>query len=226
MSDITFRSDAGVTLLQHTGGEDMVILAARQSTNGRHAKQVDVPRLLKFLAEDGHKVPFEHNILTFHFEVPIFTSRQILKYRHSSISEESGRYRELEGVFYVPDENRKVVQVGKTGEYRFEQDEEKSRTAIALIQQASARSWAAYETSLRYGIAKEVARMVLPLNLYSSMVMSMNLVGWLHFISQRATLAPSHGQAEIADVADQVAEHIEELYPNAWKQFVENGYRL
>lgn len=226
MSEITFRSDAGVTLLQHTGGEDMVILAARQSTNGRHAKQVDVPRLLKFLAEDGHKVPFEHNILTFHFEVPIFTSRQILKYRHSSISEESGRYRELEGVFYVPDANRKVVQVGKTGEYRFEQDDTKSLMFRELLKSNSRDCWSTYQNSLNMGVAKELARMSLPLNLYSSMVMSMNLVGWLHFISQRATLAPSHGQAEIADVADQVAEHIEELYPNAWKQFVENGYRL
>lgn len=226
MSEITFRSDAGVTLLQHTGGEDMVILAARQSTNGRHAKQVDVPRLLKFLAEDGHKVPFEHNILTFHFEVPIFTSRQILKYRHSSISEESGRYRELEGVFYVPDENRKVVQVGKTGEYRFEHDPKMTEQVQVDIEYASERAWESYTEMIDYGIAKEVARMVLPLNLYSSMVVSMNLVGWLHFISQRATLAPSHGQAEIADVADQVAEHIEELYPNAWNQFVDNGYRL
>lgn len=226
MTEITFRSDAGVTLLQHTGGEDMVILAARQSTNGRHAKQVDVPRLLKFLAEDGHKVPFEHNILTFHFEVPIFTSRQILKYRHSSISEESGRYRELEGVFYVPDENRKVVQVGKTGEYRFEQDDTKSLMFRELLKSNSRDCWSTYQNSLNMGVAKELARMSIPLNLYSSLVMSMNLVGWLHFISQRATLAPSHGQAEIADVADQVAEHVEELYPNAWKQFVENGYRL
>lgn len=226
MSEITFRSDAGVTLLQHAGGEDMVILAARQSTNGRHAKQVDVPRLLKFLAEDGHKVPFEHNILTFHFEVPIFTSRQILKYRHSSISEESGRYRELEGVFYIPDANRKVVQVGKTGEYRFEQDFSVYQEVEDTLIHNSCETWKNYLHLLDKGTAKEVARMVLPLNLYSSLVVSMNLVGWLHFISQRATLAPSHGQVEIADVADQVAEHVEELYPNAWKQFVDNGYRL
>ena len=226
MSEITFRSDAGVTLLQHTGGEDMVILAARQSTNGRHAKQVDVPRLLKFLAEDGHKVPFEHNILTFHFEVPIFTSRQILKYRHSSISEESGRYRELEAVFYVPDVERKVVQVGKTGEYRFEEDIEVYQEAEDTLIHNSYETWTNYQHLLEVGVAKEVARMVLPLNLYSSLVMSMNLVGWMHFISQRATLAPSHGQAEIADVAHQVAENIEELYPNAWKQFLQKGYRL
>lgn len=226
MSEITFRSDAKVTLLQHTGGEDMVVLAARQSTNGKHAKQVDVPRLLKFLAEDGHKVPFEHNILTFHLEVPIFTSRQLIKYRHSSISEESGRYRELEGVFYVPDANRKVVQVDKTGEYKFEQDFSKSIVFRKLLEHNSKETWATYQNALRMGIAKEVARMGLPVNLYSSLVMSMNLVGWLHLISQRATLAPSHGQAEIADVADQIAEHIEELYPSAWKQFVANGYKL
>lgn len=226
MDVISFRSDVTVELLQHVGGEAVVVQAARQSTQGRNAKAVDNGRFINFLAEEGHLVPLEHNLLTFHLEVPIFVSRQIVKYRHSSISEESGRYREMEGVFYLPHEDRPVVQTGKTGDYTFMQEFAKQRFAEEAIYAHSVDCWETYWGLLEEGIAKEVARMVLPVNLYSSMVVSMNLVGWLHFVAQRATLAPSHGQYEIAMVADKVAEKIEELYPNVWNTFTDNGYKL
>lgn len=226
MTEIQFRSDMRVTLLQHVGGQDMIVQAARQSTQGKNAKAVDNGRFINFLAEEGHRVPMEHNLLTFHLEVPIFVSRQIVKYRHSSISEESGRYRELEGVFYVPSYNRPVVQVGKTGDYEFETDSTASNTVEEELVYVSNEAWRTYNYLLGEGVAKEVARMCLPVNLYSSMVVSMNLVGWLHFVSQRATAAPSHGQYEIALVADQVAGVIENLYPDVWCTFVNNGYSL
>lgn len=226
MSEIEFRSDVTVQLLQHSGGEELIVQAARQSTQGKNAKAVDNGRFISFLAEEGHRVPLEHNILTFHLEVPIFVSRQIVKYRHSSISEESGRYRELEGVFYVVAVDRPIRQVGRTGAYEFVQDTELA-CEKARLQERRARRWFdEYLDDLAAGVAKEVARMEAPVNLYSSMVVSMNLIGWLHFVSQRATLAPSHGQFEIALVADQIAEVIENLYPNVWKTFVENGYKL
>lgn len=226
MTEISYRSDVTVELLQHVGGEAVVVQAARQSTQGRNAKAVDNGRFINFLAEEGHLVPLEHNLLTFHLEVPIFVSRQIVKYRHSSISEESGRYREMEGVFYIPSDERPVVQVGKTGDYSFDHDTDTSVLVQDSLKASSEEVWENYEYMLEMGVAKEVARMCLPVNLYSSMVVSMNLVGWLHFVAQRATLAPSHGQYEIAMVADKVAEKIEELYPNVWKTFVENGYKL
>lgn len=226
MSEVTFRSDVTVNLRQHVGSEAFIIEAARQSTEGRHAKDVEVPRLLKFLAREEHTVPFMHNLLTYHLEVPIFVSRQIVKYRHSAISEESGRYRELEGVFYVPADERPVTQVGKTGDYQFEHDAGLSLEVQYTVKSNSTDCWENYEYLLQCGVAKEVARMVLPVNLYSSMIVSMNLVGWLHFIHQRATDAASHGQYEIALVADKVAEDIARLYPNVWEQFVENGYSL
>lgn len=226
MTEVTFRSVMGVTLLQHVGGQDMIVQAARQSTQGKNAKAVDNGRFINFLAEEGHRVPLEHNLLSFHLEVPIFVSRQIVKYRHSSISEESGRYRELEGTFYVPANERPVVQVGRTGDYEFEHDSVMNGQARVDIAYVSEHAWESYLEMLDYGIAKEVARMCLPVNLYSSMVVSMNLVGWLHFVSQRATNAPSHGQYEIAEVADKISEVIAELYPDVWETFVSNGYKL
>lgn len=226
MSEIQFRSDVTVELLQHTGSEAMIVQAARQSTQGKNAKAVDNGRFIGFLAGEGHLVPLEHNILTFHLEVPIFVSRQIVKYRHSSISEESGRYREMEGVFYFPSLDRPVVQTGKTGDYQFKEDLEMSLYAGGVLKESARYAWRSYQLALGEGIAKEVARMVLPVNVYSSMVVSMNLIGWLHFVSQRATLAPSHGQYEIAMVADAVGVEVEELYPNVWETFVSNGYKL
>lgn len=227
MSEIVFRSDVSVELLQHVGGEAMIVQAARQSTQGKNAKAVDNRRFINFLAEEGHRVPMEHNLLTFHLEVPIFVSRQIVKYRHSSISEESGRYRELEGVFYVPSPDRPVVQLGKTGDYAFGDGTSGQKGAVTgYLTEVYELAWERYQDLLELGIAKEVARSVLPTALYSSMVVSMNLVGWLHFVSQRATAAPSHGQYEIALVADQVAGVIENLYPDVWDTFVSNGYKL
>lgn len=226
MSEIQFRSDVTVELLQHTGSEAMIVQAARQSTQGKNAKAVDNGRFIGFLAGEGHLVPLEHNILTFHLEVPIFVSRQIVKYRHSSISEESGRYREMEGVFYVVDVDRPIRQVGKTGDYIFEQDTELACKKARRQVRRAHRWYDEYLDDLASGISKEVARMEAPVNLYSSMVVSMNLIGWLHFVSQRATLAPSHGQYEIAMVADAVGVQIEELYPNVWETFVANGYKL
>lgn len=226
MSEIEFRSDVTVQLLQHSGGEELIVQAARQSTQGKNAKAVDNGRFISFLAEEGHRVPMEHNILTFHLEVPIFVSRQIVKYRHSSISEESGRYREMEGVFYVVAVDRPIRQVGRTGAYEFVQDTELAYEKARLQERRARRWFGEYLDDLAAGVAKEVARMEAPVNLYSSMVVSMNLVGWLHFVSQRATNAPSHGQFEIALVADKIAGVIEHLYPNVWKTFVDNGYKL
>lgn len=204
----------------------MIVQAARQSTQGKNAKAVDNGRFISFLAEEGHRVPLEHNLLTFHLEVPIFVSRQIVKHRHSSISEESGRYRELDGVFYVPGPTRKTEQYGKTGDYQFNFDHNHLEYVQDEIREISKACWQKYGELIDSEVAKEIARMVLPVNLYSSMVVSMNLVGWLHFVSQRATAAPSHGQFEIALVADHVAGVIENLYPDVWSTFVNNGYSL
>lgn len=222
MTEPTFRTHMTTELINHMGTEQTIVQTARVSTLGTNTRDAEAQGLIRFLMREGHGTPFESCVLTFRFEVPIFVSRQIVKHRISSINEESGRYKELEPIFYVPDIDRKVVQVGKTGDYEFEHDDEKSRTAIALIQQASARSWAAYETSLRYGIAKEVARMVLPVNIYSTMYVTMNLRAWLNFVKLRSTIGEGHPQHEIALVGDQVADKLTELYPVVMNQFKES----
>ena len=108
-----FRSDMKVDLIDFMGGDDRVVQAARVSTKGSASREdtAGTGGLIRYLMREGHHVPFEHSVFTFYIEAPIFVTRQILKHRISSISETSGRYRELEGQFYVPADERPLVQV-------------------------------------------------------------------------------------------------------------------
>ncbi|MGO2188213.1 MAG: FAD-dependent thymidylate synthase [Microbacterium gubbeenense] len=219
MTQITLRSDMGVQLIDSMGDEQSIVRAARVSTLGAHAEADEAAGLVRFLMREGHGTPFEAPELQFRFEVPIFISRQIVKHRISSINEESGRYRELEPVFYVPNETRSVVQTGKTGEYRFVPDAAANLLAYDTIADNSMTAWAQYEKMLSQGIAKEVARMVLPVNIYSTMYVKTNLRSWLNFVKLRTTRYGSHAQHEIALVGEQVSDVLIKKFPTVMAQF-------
>ena len=165
----------------------------------------------------GNSVPVEHSVFTFRIEAPIFVTRQILKHRISSISETSGRYRELPGEFYIPSEARPLAQTGKTGAYNMVHlgEHEETRLAVEMVR-ASQRAWASYEHMLRNGAAKEVARMVLPVNLYSSMYLTMNARSLMNFLSLRNE---HHAQFEIREVAKQMEDFFAEKMPLTFKSW-------
>lgn len=223
-----YRSNMTVQLVDYMGNEKRIRDAAKISTLAYKTfeEDNDPARFVAWLFREGHGSPFEHPVLTFYLEVPIFVSRQLVKYRHTSINEVSGRYSVLGDTFYVPDSVRPLAQVGDTGAYIFEQGTDEARTVTeATFRSASENAWADYESLLDHGVAKEVSRMVLPVNVYSQMVVTANLREWLHIVAQRANEAPSHGQYEIAMVADQVGLVLQELFPNVWRSFVEGGYQ-
>lgn len=234
-----FRSDVTAVLVDSMGGEHSIVRRARVSTVGKDS--IEIPEeilegpdlgLLKWLYRNQHGTPFEGVEFEWYFEIPIFISRQIVKHRLSSINEESGRYRELRGVFYVvPEEGRPVVQVGKTGNYQFEQGRPDQIGALRGVQMNMAEAaWENYQKLVHYGIAKEMARTILPVGLYSSMYFKANLRSMLNFCSLRKdwgpdAVHPSKAQAEIALLTDQIAEVIKEKVPNVWDLFVESGYQ-
>ena len=234
-----FRSDVTAVLVDSMGGEHSIVRRARVSTVGKDS--IEIPAevlegpdlgLLKWLYRNQHGTPFEGVEFEWYFEVPIFISRQIVKHRLSSINEESGRYRELRGVFYVaPDEGRKVVQIGKTGDYQFEDGRPDQLAALQWVQRMQAESaWENYQKLVEYGIAKEVARTILPVSLYSSMYFKANLRSMLNFVSLRKdwgedAVHPSKAQYEISLLTDQIAEVLKEKVPNVWNCFVESGYQ-
>ncbi|CAL9539196.1 Flavin-dependent thymidylate synthase [Streptomyces sp. enrichment culture] len=233
--DIRFRSDMTVELVKHSAADTDVLWAARVSTAGEQSLdelEKDPQRsrgLINFLMRDRHGSPFEHNSMTFFISAPLFVFREFHRHRVGwSYNEESGRYRELEPVFYVPDTSRKLVQEGRPGKYRFvEGSEEQHRLAVETMEFSYRRSYEAYQEMLDAGIAREVARATLPVGLYSSMYATCNARSLMHFLGLRTqhelARVPSFPQREIEMVAERMEAHWAGLMPLTHEAFNANG---
>jgi thymidylate synthase (FAD) len=238
VTEIEFRSDVTVELIRANAKDADVLFAARVSTQGEQtlegAMQADSEvekrdkGLINYLMRDRHGSPFEHNSMTFYVQAPIFVFREFMRHRIASYNEESGRYRELRPVFYVPGPERKLIQVGKPGAYEFE-DGTAEQTAL-VEQETMAVTRAAYDSyqrMLEAGVAREVARIVLPVNIFSSMYVTMNARSLMNFLSLRTkregTHFPSFPQREIEMVAEKMEAHFAELMPLSYQTFNENG---
>jgi thymidylate synthase (FAD) len=227
---LRFRSDVTVELVQSMGGDDSVVRSARVSTGGSSTDTLtDKDKgLINYLMRDRHGTPFEHNGFTFYVEAPIFVFREFMRHRVASYNEESGRYKELAPVFYVPDENRKLVQVGKPGAYTFEDGSYEQKMLVpADIKRVSSEAYSAYKRLLDKGVAREVARALLPVNIYSSMYVTMNARAMMNFLSLRTTREgthfPSFPQREIEMVAEKMEEFFAEKMPVTYETFNKNG---
>lgn len=226
---VTFDSAITVVLDEKWGNEAKICRMARVSTGAESVNPERDAGLIRRLLLDRHTVPFEHCGYTFYIDSPMTTTRQILKHRMSSISETSGRYSELKPRFYIAGSDRLVKQVGKPMDYDFEPDDFAYEVHVESTQRSNKAAWQEYDYQLANGVAKEKARDVISPNYYSPLYMTMNLGGWLHFISLREDWGEdarvvTHPQWEISEVARQITEHIKRDYPNVWKAFKENGY--
>ena len=234
MADIEFRSDVTVELVRAAAQDGDVLFAARVSTKGEQSLEDvdgDAERsqgLINYLMRDRHGSPFEHNSMTFFVSAPIFVFREFMRHRIASYNEESGRYRELQPVFYVPGPERKLVQEGKPGAYDFvDGTAEQHETAVRLTKQACEQAYAAYREMLDAGIAREVARGVLPVATYSSMYVTMNARSLMNFLSLRTkrpdSAFPSYPQREIEMVAERMEQYWSQLMPLTHTAFERNG---
>lgn len=232
--EITFRSDVTVELVRSSARDADVIFAARVSTAGEATLEdidADAERsrgLINYLMRERHGSPFEHNSMTFFVRAPIFVWREHMRHRIASYNEESGRYRELEPVFYVPDAQRNIVQIGKTGAYEFIPGDVAQYSLIDTeMREACSRAYQAYQTLLDAGVAREVARMVLPVSIYSSAYVTMNARSLMNFLSLRLksddSRYPSYPQREIEMVAEKYEAAWSHLMPVTHAAFVANG---
>jgi thymidylate synthase (FAD) len=231
---VSFRSDVTVELVRASASDADVIFAARVSTAGEQSLEdidADAERsagLINYLMRDRHGSPFEHNSMTFFVRAPIFVWREHMRHRIASYNEESGRYRQLEPVFYVPAHDRPVVQVGKTGAYEFLPGTDEQYALIDNDMRESCRqAYSAYLRMLDAGIAREVARMVLPVSIYSSAYVTVNARSLMNFLSLRRKVDgshfPSYPQREIEMVAERYEEFWSALMPITHAAFVKNG---
>ncbi len=232
--EVTFRDDVTVELVRGSASDADVIFAARVSTAGEQSLDDingDAERstgLVNYLMRERHGSPFEHNSMTFFVRAPIFVWREHMRHRIASYNEESGRYRQLEPVFYVPARERAVVQVGKTGAYEFLPGTEAQYDLIdSAMKDSCRRAYAAYLEMLDAGIAREVARMVLPVSIYSSAYVTLNARSLMNFLSLRRKAEgshfPSYPQREIEMVAERYEEEWARLMPITHAAFVKNG---
>ncbi|MFJ3580614.1 FAD-dependent thymidylate synthase [Streptomyces sp. NPDC090127] len=230
-----FRSDVTVELVKSSAADSDVLWAARVSTAGEQSLdelQKDPERsrgLINYLMRDRHGSPFEHNSMTFFISAPIFVFREFMRHRVGwSYNEESGRYRELEPVFYVPGPDRKLVQEGRPGKYVFvEGSVMQHKTASEAMVLAYEQSYQAYQEMLAAGVAREVARSVLPVGLFSSMYATCNARSLMHFLGLRTqhelAKVPSFPQREIEMVGEKMEQHWATLMPLTHAAFNKNG---
>lgn len=231
---ITFRSDMTVELVKASASDSDVVWAARVSTVGEKSlADVGVAAesskgLIGYLMRDRHGSPFEHTSMTFYVQAPIFVFREFMRHRIASYNEESGRYRELQPVFYLPGSERRLVQQGKPGSYEFvEGTSAQHQVAVEATTRACSVAYAAYQEMLAAGIAREVARTVLPVGTYSSMYVTMNARALMNFLSLRTRREGSHfpsfPQREIEMVAEVMEARWAELMPLTHGAFDAHG---
>ncbi|WP_433444353.1 FAD-dependent thymidylate synthase [Nonomuraea sp. CA-141351] len=233
-TEITFRGDMDVELVKAAASDADVLWAARVSTKGESSLaevEADPQRskgLINFLMRDRHGTPFEHSSMTFYVSAPIFVFREFMRHRTFSYNEESGRYRKLTPVFYVPGPDRKLVQEGKPGKYVFKDGTaEQHKLVTEATQESYRQSYRAYLEMLEAGVAREVARTVLPVGLYSSMYATCNARALMNFLSLRVkredSAFPSFPQREIEMVAEKMEALWAELMPLTHEAFEANG---
>jgi thymidylate synthase (FAD) len=235
--EIEFRSDMTVELVRSSAHDSDVVFAARVSTMGEQtlsdaAAGTDAePKdkgLINFLMRDRHGSPFEHNSMTFYVQAPLFVFREFMRHRIASYNEESGRYRELRPVFYVPAPERNLVQQGRPGAYEFVPGTAEQFELISdETREATRVAYASYQRMLDAGIAREIARIVLPLTVYSSMYVTMNSRSLMNFLSLRTkhegSKFPSFPLREIEMCAEKMEALWARLMPLTHEAFNSNG---
>ena len=232
--EINFRDDVTVELVKASASDSDVIWAARVSTAGENSLDdvnADPSRsegLINYLARERHGSPFEHTSMTFFISAPIFVFREFMRHRIASYNEESGRYRELRPNFYIPSKERKLVQIGKAGSYSFiDGTDEQYEITVNAIKESCTLAYENYKKMLDAGVAREVARAVLPVGLYSSMYVTMNARALMNFLSLRTSREgshfPSYPQREIEMVAEKMEHHFATLMPLTHGAFEKSG---
>ena len=214
--------DKGFLALDGALAADLAVVnGARVSFNNATEERTERDAgIIRFLIREWHGSPFEHGYFRFLVKAPIFVVREHHRHRAGhSYNEWSGRYSKLEAEFYVPDYVR--TQVGKPGSYSFEPVDEATREAARReIADNAERAFDAYERLLEQGVAKEVARTVLPLSIYTKYYWSCNPRSLMHFCSLRNS---DQAQYEIQQYAAAAETFLEKLMPATHAAFLENG---
>lgn len=238
MADITVLDDVVVETVRVAASDSDVLFAARVSTIGKTTENGIVPPnleqtakdagLINYLMKSRHGSPFEHNSFTFYIEADIAVAREAFRHRIASYNEMSGRYKELPARFYIPNKDRPLVQTGSSAHPSFGSGTiEQYEKLSAVLLDAYTTAFEAYETLLKSGIAKEVARLVLPVGMNTQWYVTMNARSLMNFLSLRTkddeAMFPSNPMHEIELVAKKMEAVFAEAMPMTYASWVKNG---
>jgi len=230
VTEVRLISEIEVELVRAMASDEAVAEAARVSTaKDRAATGRPVQGLIGALMRERHGSPFEHGMFTFRVHAPIFVFREWMRHRAGwSYNEQSGRYTEFEPVFYVPAPGRPLVQQGKAMDYDLRPGSDGQYvTAQMDLEDGCREAYERYRRMLGEGIAREVARMVLPVSTYSTMYATCNPRSLMHFLSLRTreddAAYPSKPQVEIEWAARQCEKVLEDSMPVTYAAWHANG---
>ncbi len=214
--------DHGFVRLDAVMADDLSVVNAARVSFARRKEAMDASDegLIRFLMRERHGTPFEHNSFRFHIRCPIFVAREWFRHRIGSFNEFSMRYAKATDDFYVPAPEDVRTQVGKPGAYTFETVEpELAESTRETLESVYRTAYAAYEELVEAGIAREIARCVLPVGAYTEFFWTVNARALMNFVSLRAA---ETAQREIRRYAEAVESFLAERMPVTHAAFVAN----
>jgi thymidylate synthase (FAD) len=215
--------DHGFVRLDDAMATDLSVVNAARVSFARRKEEMDESDegLVRFLMRDRHGTPFEHNSFRFHIRAPIFVTREWMRHRVGSFNEFSMRYAKATDDFYVPEADDVRSQVGKPGAYSFEPvDPELAETAREALQDVYEQAYGTYERLVEAGVARELARSVIPVGAYTEFFWTVNARALMNFVSLRAA---ETAQREIRRYAEACERFLAERMPVTHDAFVKSG---
>ncbi|MGH3105285.1 MAG: FAD-dependent thymidylate synthase [Gaiellaceae bacterium] len=215
--------DHGFVRLDDAMATDLSVVNGARVSFARRKDAMDEADegLIRFLMRDRHGTPFEHNAFRFHIRAPIFVAREWFRHRVGSFNEFSMRYARATDDFYVPAPEDVRSQVGKPGSYSFEPvDADLAESTREELKAVYESAYAVYERLVEQGVARELARAVLPVGAYTEFFWTVNARALMNFISLRAA---ETAQREIRRYADACERFFAERMPVTHAAFVANG---
>ena len=215
--------DHGFVRLDDAMASDLSVVNSARVSFGRRKEEMDESDagLVRFLMRDRHGTPFEHNAFRFHIRAPIFVVREWMRHRIGSFNEFSMRYAKATDDFYVPDADDVRSQVGKPGAYSFEPvDPELAERTREELQAVYDQAFETYERLVEAGVARELARSVMPVGAYTEFYWTVNARALMNFVSLRAA---ETAQREIRRYAEAVEVFLAEKMPVTHAAFVAAG---
>ena len=210
-----------VRLVDYLGGDARIVQSARVSYQDGTKTVREDAALIDYLVRHKHTSPLEQVVLTFHLKMPIFVARQWLRHRTARLNEISGRYSVMRDEFYLPDASqvRRQSVVNKQGRSDDEVPGELQERTLELLQTGQADAYAGYQELLDEDVARELARINLPLSLYTEMYWQIDLHNLFHFLRLRLD---AHAQFEIRAYAEVMAQLARAVAPLAYEAFEEH----